>query len=129
MKTVRVTLFLAAALALAGCHNSGAPAATNAVAACLGCHTFGASGATLSGPNLHNIVGQTAGTRAGFAYSPAMRDSGVVWTPEALDAFLQAPAKFMPENRMAYFGEVDAARRAAIIEYMQAQASTPDQQN
>jgi len=83
----------------------------------------------LSGPNLYGIVGEKAGMRSGFAYSSAMRDSGVVWTAEALDAFLQAPAKFMPGNRMAFSGEVDAARRASIIEHMQAPARTPDQQN
>jgi len=129
MKTVRITLFLAASLALGGCGEGRAPAAADVVAACVGCHTFGEGGPMLSGPNLYGIVGEKAGTRAGFAYSSAMRDSGIVWTPQALDAFLQAPAKFMPGNRMAFFGEVDAARRAAVIEYMQAQARTPDQQN
>lgn len=73
----------------------------------------------LVGPNLYGIVGERAGARPGFAYSSAMQRSGVVWTPATLDAFLQAPARFMPGNRMAYFGEVDADRRASIIEYMQ----------
>jgi len=129
MKTIRITSYVAALLVLGGCGQMRTPSASDVVAACAGCHTFGEAGAMLSGPNLYGIVGEKAGTRSGFAYSSAMRDSGVVWTPEALDAFLQAPAKFMPGNRMAFFGEVDAARRASIIEYMQAPARTPDQQN
>lgn len=119
MKLTRIASCLAALLVLGGCGPGRTPSAPDAVSACVRCHTFNDSGATLSGPNLHGIVGEKAGTRPGFAYSNAMRDSGVVWTPEALDAFLQSPARFMPGNRMAYFGEVDAARRVLIIEYMQ----------
>ncbi len=119
MKIVRSTLFLVVTLVLTGCGQTRTPVAADAVAACVACHTFGEGGATLSGPNLHGIVGMTAGTRPGFAYSSAMRDSAIVWTPATLDAFLQAPARFMPGNRMAFFGEVDAMRRAAIISYMQ----------
>lgn len=129
MQIVRTTLFLAALLALGGCGGTRTPQAADAVAACVACHTFGEAGATLAGPNLYGIVGATAGTRPGFAYSSAMKDSGVVWTPAALDAFLQAPAKSMPGNRMAFFGEVDAARRASIIEYMQAPTPAPKQAN
>jgi len=128
MKIVRITLFLAV-LALTGCGEIRTPQAADAVAACVGCHTFGEGGAMLSGPNLYGIVGETAGTRPGFGYSVAMRDSGIVWTPQTLDAFLQAPAKFMPGNRMAYFGEVDAARRASIVAYMQGGAAPAPDRN
>lgn len=126
MRTIPIISCVVALLLVGGCGQVRSPAASDAVASCVGCHTFNVGGATLSGPNLHGIVGETAGTRAGFSYSSAMRDSGVVWTPETLDAFLQAPAKFMPGNRMAFFGEVDAARRASIIEHMQALAHDAD---
>lgn len=130
MLIVRTTLLLVAMLAVAGCGGGArTPNAADAVAACVACHSFGEGGATLAGPNLYGIVGATAGTRSDFAYSNAMKDSGVVWTAAALDAFLQAPARFLPGNRMAFFGEVDAGRRAAIIEYMRAPTPATDRPN
>ncbi len=128
MRKIEISSCLLALLTVAGCgRTTETSSVSDTVAACIACHTFNDAGATLSGPNLYGIVGEKAGSRSGFAYSSAMRDSGVIWTPETLDAFLQAPAKFMPGNRMAFFGEVDAARRASIIEYMQALSPTSDQ--
>ncbi|MCZ4094061.1 c-type cytochrome [Sinorhizobium psoraleae] len=36
------------------------------------------------GPNLQGIVGRAAGAVEGFRYSPALKDSGVTWTPRRL---------------------------------------------
>ena len=100
----------------------GAPdqaAIPNAVRQCMTCHSFGEGGRAAAGPNLFGIIGETAGTRPGFPYSPAMKGSGIVWTPETLDAFIAAPQKLVPGTRMASAGETDPARRRAIIAYIQ----------
>ncbi|WP_194743392.1 c-type cytochrome [Thermaurantiacus tibetensis] len=55
------------------------------------------------GPNLYNIVGQRAGTVPGFAYSEAMRrarEAGLVWTEEALAAYIADPQRNMPGTTM-----------------------------
>ena len=85
---------------------------------CAVCHTAAEGQPHRIGPNLYGVVGATAGKMDGFAYSAAMRDSGVVWTEEALDAFLENPQNFMRGNRMAYMGESDAETRSNIIAYM-----------
>lgn len=56
------------------------------------------------GPTLAGLMGRTAGTVPGFAYSEAMAASGVVWTGETLRAFLLKPAAFLPRNRMPFNG-------------------------
>ena len=86
---------------------------------CALCHTFEKGGARMAGPNLFGIVGEKAGVRQGFAFSPAMKASGIVWSPETLDAFIAAPQKVVPGTRMAFAGERDAAKRRAIVDYIQ----------
>ncbi|WOK37917.1 c-type cytochrome [Sphingomonas sp. C3-2] len=97
---------------------------SDAVARCAACHSFEKDGPKRSGPNLHGILGQPAGTKKGFTYSKAMKDSGITWSAETLDAFIAEPNKAVPGNRMGFPGESDAAKRQAIIAYMQKNAAS-----
>ena len=73
------------------------------------------------GPSLHGVVGRKAGTVAGFNYSPAMQASGVVWTPEHLDAYLADPKAFVPRNRMSFPGLHAAGDRTDLIAFLATQ--------
>jgi cytochrome c len=95
----------------------------NAARQCALCHSFEKGGARMAGPNLFDIIGEKAGVRAGFSFSPAMKASDIVWTPETLDAFIAAPQKVVPGTRMGFAGESDPARRRAIVEYMQSMSA------
>lgn len=68
------------------------------------------------GPNLYGIVGRKAGAAA-YPYSPAMKSSAIVWTPEKLDRFLAAPGKLVPGTKMP-IAVPGAADRQAIIAYL-----------
>lgn len=85
---------------------------------CRACHTLEAGGAHGVGPNLHGIFGQNAGTRDGFDYSEALRDTDFVWTPRALDAWLREPADFLPGNRMSFIGVSSGDDRRDLIAYL-----------
>jgi len=65
-------------------------------ARCRACHTLEQGDRHKVGPNLWAVYGSTAGTKEGFAYSKAMKASGVVWDEATMDAYLTKPAQFMP---------------------------------
>lgn len=123
MRIIGFSTLALATLTLAGCGGEKSAGPADAVARCAACHSFDKGGAKRSGPNLHDILGKTAGTQAGFTYSNAMKGSGVTWTAETLDAFIAAPNKIVPGNRMGFAGEADAARRKAIIAYIEAESA------
>lgn len=103
-----------------------APAASTAAVAkpalfavCSACHGTTADAPPGLGPNLVGVVGKKAGTaHPDFDYSDALKNSGKVWTPETLAAFLQDPAKVIPGNDMDYPGVPDAATAKQIADYM-----------
>jgi cytochrome c len=115
--------WLAAALALALL--SGAARADGDAARgeakfqeCAACHKLEA-GMNNVGPSLHGIVGRKAGEISDFRYSPAIKRSGITWTPEAINKFITDPQAMVPANRMPYAGLADPAARADLIAYLQ----------
>jgi cytochrome c len=86
--------------------------------ACAACHKFGADEGTLIGPNLHGVFGRPAGAVAGFAYSPALLQSELVWTPRSLEAWLADPAGFVVGTTMPFTGYRSAADRRDLIAYL-----------
>lgn len=85
---------------------------------CKACHSFGKDGPNMIGPALHGMFGRQAGTNNGFAYSDVMRDADFVWTPEALNAWLAQPGRFLPGNRMTFAGVLEQSDRDALIAYL-----------
>src|SRR5437870_13420622 len=84
---------------------------------CRACHA--ADGAANEvGPGLRGVFGRRAGERDDFRYSPALKRSGITWTPQTLDTFVADPQKMVPANRMPYDGLPDARDRADLITYM-----------
>ena len=84
--------------------------------ACAACHTT--DHANRVGPGLEGIVGRTAGTVPNFAYSEAMKKSGLVWDAKTLDAYLESPQKVVPGNRMPYTGLKNATDRTDLFTYL-----------
>ena len=85
---------------------------------CAACHRLEA-GANNVGPSLHGIFTRKAGELIDFRYSPAMRRSGIAWTPETLETFIADPQNMVPANRMPYAGMTSASDRADLIAYLQ----------
>lgn len=86
-----------------------------AFAHCRSCHSVRPDENGI-GPTLHGIYGQPA-ARQKFAYSPALKGSGLTWDAATLDKWLQGPMKLVPGTRMV-MGVPDAEQRQAVIEYM-----------
>ena len=86
--------------------------------ACRTCHSFKAGDNRL-GPSLHGVVGRKAGALEGFAFSPAMKGSGVTWDEATLDKFISDPNQVVSGNKMQPFGGItDAAEREKIVGYL-----------
>ncbi|MFA5119682.1 cytochrome c family protein [Zavarzinia sp.] len=82
---------------------------------CGACHS---PDADRVGPHHRGVVGRVAGSVPGFAYSPALKASGLTWTPELLDRWLTDPAALVPGSRMG-FRVGSAADRADIVAYLE----------
>jgi cytochrome c len=119
---MRVAAVLAWALAAGPVVAAGDAAAGRKVfASCANCHAVGASARHGFGPHLNALMGRKAGSLPGYAYSPAMRASGLVWSDATLTAFLRDPDAVVPGTRMRYWGwGMDARKVADLIAYLAA---------
>ena len=117
---MRATLALSMTLLLAGAAFADGDAARGEkkFGDCAACHKLEA-GANNVGPSLHGIFGRKAAEVADFRYSPAIKRSAIVWTPEMIDKFISDPQGLVPGNRMPYAGMASAGDRADLIAYLQ----------
>jgi len=90
----------------------------SAFAMCGVCHTVTKDGPSALGPNLFGIEGRPAGSLPKFAYSPAMKASGIKWNKEQLLAFVSNPKAKVPGNRMAYTGLKNPKDAEAVVNYL-----------
>lgn len=88
---------------------------------CLACHSLERD---RTGPRHCGLIGRRAGSLPGFGYSPAMRDSGIVWSERTLDRFLADPMRNVPGTAMTYAGIDDARERADLIAYLKLAGSS-----
>lgn len=97
-----LAMFLLIALAVPACAQGSAEYGKEEFdSKCAKCHAVDAAAGAGTGPNLHGIIGMTAGTRANFAFSDAMKAAGVTWSEESLAKFIQNPGTVVPGNKMA----------------------------
>lgn len=81
---------------------------------CMGCHSLDENDV---GPKHRGVVGRAAGAVPGYAYSKALKGSGVTWTPAMLDQWLTNPQALVPGSKM-YFRLTKPQDRADIIAYL-----------
>lgn len=84
---------------------------------CRACHVA-EEGVNRVGPSLWNVVGRPAGSIDGFKYSPANKNSGLVWTEEQLFTYLEAPQQTIKGTYMAFAGLKKPQDRADVIAYL-----------
>lgn len=110
------TLVLSAALAEAAAADEQGEQVFNNN--CRTCHTWKKDDNRL-GPNLYDIFGRKAGSASGFAYSQALKSSGVTWDEATLDQFIANPESVVANNNMKPFtGISDESTRKKIIDFL-----------
>ena len=88
---------------------------------CSACHKV-EQGENSTGPYLAGIVGRPVEAAEGFgAYSGALSAATDVWTPEALNAFLENPKGYANGTSMNFAGFSKIEDRANIIAWLEQQ--------
>ena len=81
---------------------------------CLACHSIDDNDL---GPRHRGVVGRHAGSVEDYAYSNALKNSGLTWDEATLDRWLTNPTALVPGTKM-FFKIDDAQARADIIAYL-----------
>jgi len=124
----RVALVLMTALLLSACGKSDeaqtpedpalmAQGAQTFRLICSTCHNL-TDPSNGTGPYLVHLKGRKAGSVAGFAYTDAMRNAGVVWDEATLGSFLADPSAFIPGTAMVIEPLSDPQTRKALVHYL-----------
>ncbi|MCT2399090.1 c-type cytochrome [Novosphingobium mangrovi (ex Huang et al. 2023)] len=113
--TTEASAIPAAAVAAAQPQVAAKPPAAFAV--CRACHSVEPAKNGV-GPTLFAIAGSKAGEVPNYAFSPALKKSGITWDRASLDTWLQGPMKMVPGTKMV-ISVPDAAKRKAIIDYLE----------
>lgn len=88
-------------------------------AKCAACHTLTGDGGNRAGPPLAGLFGRRAGAVAGYHYSEALRDSGIVWTEETVARLFDlGPDRFVPGSKMPLQRLPDPRDRGDLIDYL-----------
>jgi cytochrome c2 len=95
-------------------------------ASCALCHSTGVGGPSTIGPNLAGVLGSEAGASDDFTYSEPLLASGIVWTEDVLDKYIESPATFLPGGTMGFVGIADAKDRQSLITYLIAKTGGAD---
>jgi cytochrome c len=85
---------------------------------CKACHSVEVNGRHGIGPNLHGVFGAKAGTKEGFAFSPQMKDSNIVWDEENMTKYVMNPRTFIPGNKMAFPGMKQEEQVRDLMAYL-----------
>jgi cytochrome c len=80
---------------------------------CTGCHALNAD---REAPRLAGVFGRKAGSVPGFAYSAALKNSGIIWNEATLEKWLTDSDAMVPNNNMD-FQVPKAQERSDLIAY------------
>jgi cytochrome c len=81
---------------------------------CMACHSLDEDDV---GPRHRGVVGRVAGSVPGYAYSRALKNSGLKWNAANLDRWLSNPQALIPGVKM-FFAMPNAQDRADVIAYL-----------
>lgn len=79
-------------------------AGTNSFKKCAACHDVGETAKNKVGPELNGLDGRMTGTAAGYKYSDANKNSGIVWSEATFLDYIKDPRAKIPNTKMAFAG-------------------------
>jgi cytochrome c len=85
---------------------------------CAACHVAQPGSQGALGPSLVGVVGRQAGSLPGFHYSDGLKKSGIVWTDENLQKFIEDGKSLVPNTVMPHPALHDPVEKLYVIEYL-----------
>ena len=96
---------------------------------CSVCHSLTPDSARRAGPTLHGIFGRPAGSVEGYAYSPAMQATDIVWSEATIDKLFElGPDHYTPGSKMPMQQIRSPDDRADLIAFLRRMTATGTQQ-
>ena len=71
---------------------------------CALCHKIGPGATNLVGPVLNGLDGRHSGSVAGFNYSDANKNSGIVWSEQTFGDYIKDPKAKIPGTKKVFAG-------------------------
>jgi cytochrome c len=71
---------------------------------CAACHDVGETAKNKVGPVLNGLEGRKTGTVAGYNYSEANKNSGIVWSEASFVDYIKDPKAKIPSTKMVFAG-------------------------
>ncbi len=84
---------------------------------CKACHSLDSS-KNAFGPTLHGIVNRKSASIPRYAYSSAMKKSGLVWTESNLRKWVANNEKLVPGTRMRHVSITDETEQDFILAFL-----------
>lgn len=103
MKTLIATAALIAA-SIGVTHAQDAEKGAAVFKKCSPCHKIGPGATNLVGPELDGLDGRHSGSAAGYSYSDANKNSGVVWDEATFKEYIKDPRAKIPGTKMVFAG-------------------------
>jgi cytochrome c len=81
---------------------------------CAACHDIGPNAKNKVGPVLNGLDGRKSGTIAGYSYSEANKNSGIVWDEAQFLDYIKDPKAKIPKTKMVFAGIKNEAEAKSL---------------
>jgi cytochrome c len=85
---------------------------------CKVCHQVGPGAKNFVGPDLNGVAGRKAGSEEGYAYSDAMKGSGLTWDEATFKDYIKDPKAKVPGIKMIFAGLPKDSDQQNIYAYL-----------
>lgn len=85
---------------------------------CLPCHSIGPGAKNKVGPELNGLDGRHSGSAPDYSYSPANKNSGLVWNEQTFKEYIIDPRAKIPGTKMIFAGIKNEQERADLWAYL-----------
>jgi cytochrome c len=104
MKTTLAIAALAVAAMAQAAQAQDVAAGEQSFKKCFPCHSIGEGAKNKVGPELNGLDGRHSGSAAGYSYSDANKNSGIVWSEATFKDYIKDPRAKIPGTKMIFPG-------------------------